>query len=102
MLQDIPSPGPARVVANWWECRDYCYSNTACSVAVFYSELVSGSNCWLRTTGDACSLPSHAVENEKATLLLKCDRCTPLSEAAAAAGLTSLVVAIDGVKVRGS
>ena len=45
----------------------------------------------------------EAVENEKATLVLRnCEGCTPLGEAAAAADFTSFVGVIDRVKVRSS
>lgn len=98
MVEDIELPEGHKVVADQKECEEFCSATEGCNAASFYSELVGGNNCWLKTIAEACALPSDAADNEKATLLLKCDKCTPLGEAAMAAGLTSLVGAIDGVK----
>ena len=98
MLQDIP--GGAKVVGDQHECEEFCEATEHCNAASFYSELVGGNNCWLKTIAEACALPSDAAADDNATLLLKCDKCIPLGEAAAAANLTALVGAVEGVKVR--
>ena len=99
-LQDIvPAEKGAKVVGSQEECEEFCRNTELCNAASYYKELVGGNNCWLKTIAEACALPSDATDNANATLLLLCDKCTPLGEAAAAANLTALVEALDVVKV---
>ena len=72
-LQDIPPAQGAKVVADQMECEDMCTATEGCNAASYYNEAVAGFNCWLKIIDDVCEVPSDALDDPNATLLLKFD-----------------------------
>lgn len=61
------------MVANQQECEEFCTATEGCNAASYYNEIVGGNNCWLKKIANVCEVPSDAITDPNASLLLKFD-----------------------------
>jgi hypothetical protein len=64
------------------DCQDLCSITPMCNMASFYKDSSSfvgfeDKNCWLKTLANSCEVPSDAIDDPNAVMLLKVDMCTP-------------------------
>jgi PAN domain len=70
-VQDI---GTGLLVADIAACEAACDAEAACNTVSFYTTIVADTekNCYLKTLGDSCALPTDANMDPDAILSLKC------------------------------
>lgn len=79
-LVSIEDIGTGLVVDDVAGCEDACTAEPSCNAASFYNEAIAGTggkNCYLKVLGDACMLPTDAIDDAGATLSLKCPEGAP-------------------------
>lgn len=67
------------LVSSQQECEDFCSATEGCNAASYYLDgtAFGNKNCWLKILADSCELPSDAVDDTNAVLLLKIEEtCT--------------------------
>lgn len=71
-MQDI---GEGLLVDDVEACEAACDAEPECNAASFYLEAdeETMTNCFLKTLGESCMLPSDATDDDNAILSLKCD-----------------------------
>lgn len=72
-IEDI-GPSTGILVENAEECEAECDALEGCNAASYYIELIEDTqtNCFLKKIGEACMVPSDAIQDTNAVLSLKC------------------------------
>ena len=92
-VQDIGIP-QGYLVDDVAGCEAECDIFPGCNAVSFYTELIedTGTNCFLKTIGEACMVPADAKDDPTAILSLKC----PDDQAVAPAPVAGSPLVADG------